>query len=227
MRADRPRFTGRHAATGAIALIAAIALAACGGSSNKSTSKTASAPTTGTSSSAGAANRSKLESCLKAHGVTLPSFAGHGGFGGRPGFGASGRFGATGASGRFRRFGFGSSGRVGASGASGPRGFLGGNSKFAAAFRACGADFGGGFAGGGFARPGASSGGAFNAKSAADREAVDKYVSCVRSHGFDLPAPNFSGKGFVFNTSQFDTHSAKFIAASRTCQSLLNFGAAS
>jgi hypothetical protein len=114
------------------------------------------------------------------------------------------------------------------SGASGPRGFFAGNSKFASAFRACGGQFGrGGFAGGGFARPGGSSAGVFNAKSAADRQAVDKYVACVRAHGFDLPAPNFSGTGPVFSTAKVDTHSAKFVAASTACQSLLTFGGTS
>jgi hypothetical protein len=49
----------------------------------------------------------------------------------------------------------------------------------------------------------------------------------VRQHGFDLPAPNFSGKGPVFNTSQVDTHSAKFTAASAACMSLLTFGGTS
>jgi hypothetical protein len=56
---------------------------------------------------------------------------------------------------------------------------------------------------------------------------VDKYVTCVRSHGFDLPAPNFSGTGPVFSTAKVNTHSAKFIAASKACQSLLNFGGTS
>jgi len=64
-----------------------------------------------------------IRSCLEKHGVTLPSF-GHGG--GRPG---------TGTTGHFRRPG---------------AGFTP-NSKFAAAMKACGADFGGGgFGGGGF-----------------------------------------------------------------------------
>ena len=87
---------------------------------------------------------------------------------------------------------------------------------------------GGGFAGGGgLARTGGSGAGGFNAKSAADRQAVDKYVACVRQHGFDLPAPNFSGTGPVFSTAKVDTHSAKFAAASKACQSLLTFGGTS
>jgi hypothetical protein len=85
---------------------------------------------------------------------------------------------------------------------------------------------GGGFAGGGFARPGAS-GGAFSASSPADRAAVIKYIACVKQQGFDLPAPNFSGKGPVFNTSQVNTASPKFIAASRACQGLLSFAPSS
>jgi hypothetical protein len=234
MKVERPRLQHRPAAAAAVALIAAVALAACGGSSGGS-KPPASANTGATSGSTGAiAGRSALEACLKQHGVTLPSFAGRGGFAGRPGvgasgrFGTSGRFGATGVSGRLRRFGFGASGRFGASGASGPRGFFAGNSKFAAAFRACAADDPGGFpARGGFARPGANGAGGFNVKSAADRAEVERYVACVRQHGFDIPAPNFSGQGSVFSTAKVDTHSAKFITASNACQSLLTFGNAS
>jgi hypothetical protein len=239
MRADRPRLRGRHAAAITIALIAAIALAACGGSSSPSKS-TASAKTTspasGASGASGFASRTAaLATCLRQHGVTLPSGAGGFGAGHFGGFGASGRFGATGASGAFRRFGasgasgrfgrfgFGASGRFGPTGASGPRGSFASNPKYAAALRACAADLGGGFAGGGgFARPGASTG-AFNPNSAADRAAVTSYVACVRKHGFDLPAPNFSGKGPVFNTAHVNTSNPKFIAASSACQSLLHF----
>ncbi len=244
MRLDRTRFS-RRAGAGAIALIAALALAACGSSSGSKSPPSANA---GTPSSAAtglsgfAARRVALEACLRQHGVSLPSFPGSGGFGGprfgasgRFGptgrFGASGRFGVTGASGRRGFFGFGASGRFGstgrfgATGASGRLGFFGGNSKTATAFRACAADLPAGIAGGGFARPGGASG-VFRASSAADRAAVNSYVACVRRHGFSLPAPNFSGTGPVFNTTQVNTRNPKFIAASGACQSLLRFAPA-
>jgi hypothetical protein len=230
MTTDRRRFRGGAAGPLGVALIAGLVLAACGGSSGAS-SKTASTGSGTSSSSPGttrtggfSANRSKLATCLKQHGVTLPS----GGFG-------AGRFGGgTGPSGvsGFRPGGFGGTGatgvrpggfrRFGATGPSGAGGFAGGNSKFAAALKACGAGFGGGgFGGGGFGRPGGAA--TFSATSAADRAAVTKYVACVRKHGFKLPSPNFSGKGPVFSSTQVDRSNPKFVAASAACQSLLKF----
>ena len=72
--------------------------------------------------------------------------------------------------------------------------------KLAAAVRACG----------GFRR-----GGRFRLR----RAAVQQYVTCVRQHGYNLPNPNFSGRGPVFPaTIRTDP---KFQAASRACQALL------
>lgn len=222
MKADRPRLRRGALAPLGVALIAGLVLSACGGSSSGSgtsaSAKTGSSPSGATGASGSATRRSALAACLKQHGVTLPSAAGRPG-----GFGASGRSGPSGASG-FRRFGAsGASGfhRFGASGASGfgGGGFLGGNSKDAAAFKACAADVGGGSGPGGFARPSAG----FSASSTADRTAVTNYVACVRKHGYDLPNPNFSGKGPVFSTTQVNRSSAKFIAANSACESLLKF----
>ena len=89
------------------------------------------------------------------------------------------------------------------------RGLFGGrgfatNPKLRAAFQACGAQFG--FGGGRF-------------RGRLSRTAITKYVTCVRQHGYDLPNPNFSGKGPVF-PANIRTN-AKFQAASRACQSLL------
>lgn len=50
-------------------------------------------------------------------------------------------------------------------------------------------------------------------------QAIDKYVACVRQHGYNLPAPNFSGKGSIFPANI--RSNPKFVAASRSCQSLL------
>lgn len=233
MTADRPRFRARAAAATGIALLAAGALAACGGSSggsgtNASASTTTPASATGASGANTTARRTALEKCLSSHGVTVPTFAGRpGGFGasGRfgttGGFGPSGRFGASGragAGGFFRRLG--ASGRFGSTGASGAGGFLGGNSKRAAAFKACGVDFGGGF-GGGFARPGAATGGGFNVSTAAGRAAVTKFVACVRQHGYDIPNPNLSGTGPVYTSTEVNRSNPKFVAASGACASLL------
>ncbi len=78
------------------------------------------------------------------------------------------------------------------------------NPKLQAALKACGANFGAG-AGRRFRR--------------ISRPAVEKYVACVRQHGYNLPAPNFSGKGSIFPASI--RSNPKFQAASRSCQSLL------
>jgi hypothetical protein len=72
------------------------------------------------------------------------------------------------------------------------------NPKFRAAFQACGAGQG---------APGR--GGAFN------HAAVTKFVTCVRQHGYNLPAPNFTGKGSVFPANI--AANKKFQAASRAC----------
>jgi hypothetical protein len=97
----------------------------------------------------------------------------------------------------------------GGSGTTPRRGFFGGgggfanNPKLRAAFQACGARFG--FGGGQRFR--------------LSRTAITKYVTCVRRHGYNLPNPNFSGKGPVFPANI--RANAKFQAASRACQSLL------
>jgi hypothetical protein len=50
--------------------------------------------------------------------------------------------------------------------------------------------------------------------------AIQKYVACVRTHGYpSMPAPNFFGKGSVFPAKI--RSDPKFQAASRACQSLL------
>ena len=77
-------------------------------------------------------------------------------------------------------------------------------SKFRAAFKACGANFPAGR--GGFRR-------GFN------RQNIQKYVTCVRQHGYNLPEPNFSGNGPVF-PANIRTNK-KFQSASKACQSLL------
>jgi len=102
--------------------------------------------------------------------------------------------------------GSGSSGGSG-TGTTPRRGFFGGgfanNPKLRAAFQACGARFG--FGGGQRFR--------------LSRTAITKYVTCVRQHGYNLPTPNFSGKGPVFPSNI--RGDAKFQAASRACQKLL------
>ena len=184
-------------------LVASCALAACGSSSSGSSTTTASSGSgTPASSTTGfAARRAKLVTCLKQHGVTLPN---------RPA-GASGGAGGGGGGGFFGGGGGGAGGanpggtNAGAGGGRG--GFFRNNPKDAAAFKACAADFGGGF------RPGA--GGRFRIS----HTAITNFVACVRKHGYNLPEPNFSGHGSIF-PSNIRTN-AKFEAAARSCSSLL------
>jgi hypothetical protein len=55
------------------------------------------------------------------------------------------------------------------------------------------------------------------------RQAITKFAACVRRNGYNLPAPNFSGKGPVFDPSKVNRNDPKFIAAARKCQGLLRF----
>lgn len=87
--------------------------------------------------------------------------------------------------------------------------------KFQEAIKKCGG--GSGFLGG--AHRG------FN--SATARAALTKYAECLRENGVNVPAPNTSGKGPVFNTKGIDTSSEAFKTAQKKCQSDLKgaFGA--
>ncbi|HEY4825578.1 MAG TPA: hypothetical protein VIH85_02370 [Solirubrobacteraceae bacterium] len=190
---------------GALFILLALALgcviAACGSASSSSSTTSSSASsgssgTTTTTAATGSARRTALAACLKQHGVTLPSRPA-----GAPPGGASG-----GAPGSGTGTGTGTTG----TGTTPRRGFFGGgggfanNPKLQAAFKACGANFG--FRRGNFA-------------GRLSHTAVTKYVTCVRQHGYNLPNPNFSGKGPIF-PANIRTNQ-KFIAASKPCQSLL------
>ena len=52
-----------------------------------------------------------------------------------------------------------------------------------------------------------------------NKAAVTKFTACVKQHGYNLPAPNFSGKGPIFPRN-IETN-AKFQAAAKSCQHLL------
>ncbi len=57
--------------------------------------------------------------------------------------------------------------------------------------------------------------------SAASKAALAKFASCMRENGVNLPAPNTSGKGPVFDTKGIDTTSSKFKSAQIKCRSPL------
>jgi hypothetical protein len=195
----------RRLAVALVCLAVGSLVAACGSASSSSSSSSSTTTTTASSGAGGggaggagsnfSAQRAKLTACLKSHGVTLPSRPA--GAGGAPPAGGAGSGGGTGtgtgtSTTPRRRGGF-----FGAGGAAA-------NPKLAAAFKACGANFGAG-------------GGRFRGQ--ISHTAVTKYVTCVRQHGYNLPAPNFSGKGPIFPANI--QSNAKFQAASKPCQSLL------
>jgi hypothetical protein len=185
-----------------VALALGCLIAACGSASSTTTSSASagasnSGTTTSASSGAGpnSARRTQLVACLKQHGVTLPARpagAPPGGTGGGSGAGGAGSGTGTGTTPR-RGFFFGGGGA------------FANNPKMRAAFQACGAKFG--FGGGARFRGNIS------------HTTITKYVTCVRQHGYDLPNPNFSGKGPVF-PANIRTN-PKFVTASRACQSIL------
>jgi hypothetical protein len=169
-------------------------ITACGSSSSSTNTTTSS--TTASAAAGGAPNASRraaLTACLKQHGVTLPARPPGAAGGPPPGSGGSSGSGTNGTGTTPRRGFFG-------------RGGLANNPKLRAALQACGARFGFGA-------------GPQRFRGRLSRAAITKYVTCVRQHGYNLPSPNFSGKGPVFPTNI--RSNAKFQAASRACQSLL------
>jgi hypothetical protein len=53
------------------------------------------------------------------------------------------------------------------------------------------------------------------------KQSIEKFVTCVRKNGYDMPAPNLTGKGPVFDASKVSRNDPKFVKASQKCQSLL------
>ncbi len=99
----------------------------------------------------------------------------------------------------------------------GPGRFLGGaggpqlpsgvtRAQYEAAIKKCG---GGAFAGRG---PGA------RLQSPAFKQALTKFAACMRENGVNVPAPNTSGKGPIFDTKGIDTASSQFRTAESKCR---------
>lgn len=147
---------------------------------------------TSTQANAGAGgNRQQVAACLKKQGIALPQR--------RPGTRPR-----NGNGGGFFFFGGGGAG----AGASRPQGAASGRfAKIQAALKKCGINPQRNFRGG------------FRANSARFRAALTKFVACVRKNGYDLPKPNTSGNGPVFDASKVNRNDAKFKAAAQKCQS--------
>ena len=93
---------------------------------------------------------------------------------------------------------------------------LASNPKFAAAFAKC-AGLLGGFGAGRLGGEVAGLGG-----NQRERAEVVSYTACMKQHGVNLPAPNFSGSGSVFPNTVNRTTTA-FRSANAKCQRLLTF----
>lgn len=53
------------------------------------------------------------------------------------------------------------------------------------------------------------------------RKSLTKFAACLREDGVEVPAPNTSGNGPVFNTKGLNVNSPTFKAAQKKCNSLL------
>jgi hypothetical protein len=174
-----------------VLVLVSLALAACGGSSS-----TSSTTTTATSASA-----------------TTPTP------GGRPGAGG-GRFAAireclkkNGITLPTRKPGQapGAGGfRGGGGGFAPPKGVT--KAQYEAAIKKCG----------GFPRTGFPGGRGFRGfDTPAAKQALTKFAACLRSNGIDVPEPNTTGKGPVFDDKGIGTASAKFKTAETKCRPAL------
>jgi hypothetical protein len=65
------------------------------------------------------------------------------------------------------------------------------------------------------------SGGARRLNNPVFKAALTKYGDCLRENGINLPAPNTSGNGPIFDTKGINTSSSQFKAASVKCRSTL------
>jgi hypothetical protein len=102
----------------------------------------------------------------------------------------------------------GGGGAGGAAGSQLPKGVT--RAQYEAALKKCGGrDFGHG-------------GGAARFDSPTFKAALAKFATCMRQNGVNVPAPNTSGSGPVFDTKGIDTSSAQFKAAEAKCQSDLS-----
>jgi hypothetical protein len=90
-----------------------------------------------------------------------------------------------------------------------PQGFGKGGAKMKKAFEECGAEL----------PQGKPEGSPMNF--GAFRKSIKEYVGCMGENGVDLPEPNLSGEGPVFQESEVDREDPKFKAANEKCQSRL------
>ncbi len=180
-----------------VLLLACLGLAACGGSSSSSSTgaTAATSASTGTGTVAKGTDRRPLRRDPRMPAEERHHAAETDPWPERPPGGAGGFLGG------------GAGGPGAAGGPQLPKGVT--RAQYEAALKKCG---GGAFAGRGGAR----------FKSPAFKSALAKFATCMRENGVNVPAPNTSGTGPVFDTKGIDTSSAQFKAAEAKCQSDLS-----
>lgn len=196
LNSNRRKPAASAAAAVLVLLLACLGLAACGsssGSSSGTTSASASTTTTGTAGAAGTkgANSGRFAAMRECLQKNGITLPQRTPDQRRP----------PGAAGGFLGGGGGGTG-----GPQLPKGVT--RAQYEAALKKCG---GGNFAGRGR--------GGTRFKSPAFQAALAKFATCLRKNGVNVPAPNTSGNGPVFDTKGIDTSSAKFKAAEAKCQS--------
>ncbi|MCK9249332.1 MAG: hypothetical protein M0P31_10225 [Solirubrobacteraceae bacterium] len=216
--------------------VGAIALTGCGGSDADTTTNASATNAANQGGPAGQTDeqRQELQACLKQQGVELPELPAGGrgrGDGGTDGDGpgaegsppegapdgAPPQGGADGGpppgmpGGGLPGGGLPGGGRPGGPGG-GPGGDLSDEDreKLRKAMEACGATRG---PGGGRGR-----GGRPDVSDADYQQRVKAYVACVEKQGVDLPDPDFSGDGPIFDPDEVDQQDEKFRKASAACQ---------
>jgi len=186
----------RRAAPLLILLVAAVG---CGSSSSSGDGGA-----NGTTTTAAANNRDQIAACMRKQGVNFPD---------RP-RGASGATGPRGpGGGGARGFLFGGGGNGNGGGPNGGGRFQA-DPKFQAAAKKCGLNFN---------RAGNRNRGGL-ANNPQFRTSIDRFVACVRKDGYDMPAPNLTGNGPVFDARKIHRNDPQFVKAEQKCQSLLAFG---
>jgi len=182
--------------TALVIVIAGLVLAACGSSSSGSSSSTnASASTTATGAAgAGGGNAGRFAATRECLQKNGITLPKRTSGQRRPPGAAGGLLGGGGA---------------GAGGPKLPAGVT--RAQYEAALKKCG--------GGNFARGG---GGSARFNNPTFKAALAKFATCMKQNGVNVPAPNTSGNGPVFDTKGIDTSSAQFKAAEAKCQSDLS-----